>query len=79
MNREEIIKRLTPICRDIFKLSDLVLTDNLDAKQVDTWTSLSFMQLLTKVEEEFGFRFKIMELLNIRDIGTLVSAIASHQ
>jgi len=79
MVRQEIIDRITPICRTVFSLPDLELTESLDATQVDTWTSLSFMQLLTKVEEEFGFRFKMMELLRIRNIGTLVDAIASHE
>ena len=51
----------------------------MDATQVETWTSLSFMQLLSKVEEEFGIRFKLIELLEIHNIETLVSAIAVHQ
>ena len=78
MERQSIINRLTPLCRAVFDRPNLELTDSLDATQVETWTSLSFMHLLSKVEEEFGIRFKLMELLEIHDIGTLVDAIASH-
>ena len=79
MDRQDIYNRLTPVCRAVFRSPDLVLTETLDATQVDTWTSLSFMQLLSKVEEEFGFCFKMMDLLRIRNIGTLVDCILSHQ
>lgn len=78
MQRQEIEARLQPICREVFEKPELELNDELDATQVDTWTSLSFMQLLTKTEEEFGFRFKITELLKIRNIGSLIDAISSH-
>ena len=78
MQHQEIMDRLVPICREVFGRPELELNDALDATQVDTWTSLSFMQLLTKAEEAFGFRFKMSELLKIRNIGTLIDAISSH-
>jgi len=78
MQRQEIEARLQPICREVFEMPELELNDELDATRVDTWTSLSFMKLLTRTEEEFGFRFKIAELLKIRSIGSLIDAISSH-
>lgn len=78
MQRQEIEARLQPICREVFEKPELELNDELDATRVDTWTSLSFMQLLTRTEEEFGFRFKMAELLKIRNIGSLIEAISSH-
>jgi acyl carrier protein len=78
MQRQEIEARLQPICREVFEKPELELNDELDATRVDTWTSLSFMQLLTRTEEEFGFRFKMTELLKIRNIGSLINAISSH-
>lgn len=78
MQRQEIEARLQPICREVFEKPELELNDELDATRVDTWTSLSFMQLLTRTEDEFGFRFKMTELLKIRNIGSLINAISSH-
>ena len=78
MNRKEIIDRITPIAREVFGKPTLQLTDELDATQVDTWTSLAFMQLLKRIEVEFRFKFKMMELLGVRNIGTLIDAIAKH-
>ena len=79
MTREDILARITPICSQVFNIPGLTITESLDATQVDTWTSLSFMVLLSRIEEEFGFKFRLIELLKIRDIGTLIDAILLHQ
>ena len=63
MDRKEVVNRIAPMAREVFEKPDLELYDTLDATQVDTWTSFAFMQLLGKIEEEFGFRFKMMELI----------------
>ena len=78
MTREEIIERLTPIARRIFQKEDMVLTDDLSAQTVDTWTSLAFMQLLTAIEEQFEFKFKMMELLNLKNMGDIINVLSSR-
>ena len=78
MDRKDAMDRIVPIARKVFEKPDLELSDTLDATQVDTWTSYAFMQLLGKVEEEFGFKFTMMELIKIRNIGTLVDVVMQH-
>lgn len=78
MDRNDIMGRIAPIAREVFEKPELELCDSLDATQVDTWTSYAFMQLLEKVEKEFGFKFKMMELIKIRNIGTLVDVVMQH-
>lgn len=79
MNREDVLAELTPICRVVFNDPDLLLTESLDATQVSSWTSLTYMQLLTRVEQQYGFKFRMLELLGMRTIGNLVDVILSHQ
>ena len=78
MTREEIIERLTPIARKIFQNEDMVLTDDMSAQTVDTWTSLAFMQFLTAIEEQFEFKFKMMELLNLKNMGDIINVILTR-
>ena len=61
MTREEIISRLTPIARTMLKDENLVLTDDLSAANVPTWTSLSFMMLLTEIENQTTENFQRYE------------------
>ena len=78
MTREEIISQLTPIARAMLKDENLVLTDDLSAANVPTWTSLSFMMLLTEIENQFGFKFKMMEILKLQNVGAIIDSIQTH-
>lgn len=78
MTRQEIIGQLTPIAREVFGMSELVLTDELSAENVDNWNSLAFMQLLTAIEEHFGFKFKMMELIQLNTMGDILDAMEKH-
>ncbi len=78
MDKKEIIEKLTPIVRDVFADSTIQIMDEMDAENVEAWTSLSFMQLLARIEEEFCFKFKIFELISIHNMGELVAAIGKH-
>lgn len=78
MDRKEILEKLTPIARTVFESPELVLTDEMSSETMDKWTSLSFMQLLTAIEQEFGFRFKMMELLSLKNMGDIINTIAKH-
>ena len=78
MTREQIIDTLTPMVREVFDNPAMVIEPDMGPDPVDGWTSLAFMQLLAKVEEAFGVKFKIFELVGIRTLGDLMAAIEKH-
>ena len=78
MERNKLKEEIQVIAREIFAKPDLVITDVTSAPDVDTWTSLSFMQFLTAVEDKYGFKFKMMELLQLRNMGAVVDATLKH-
>ena len=78
MDRNEIIEKLTPIARQIFADESMVLADDMSAANVANWTSLSFMQFLTEIENQFGFKFKMMELFNLKSMGNIIASIEKH-
>lgn len=78
MNREHLVEEIQVIARDIFAKPELVISDAMGASDVDTWTSLSFMQFLTAIEDKYGFKFKMMELLQLRNIGAVIDATLKH-
>lgn len=75
MNKSEIIEKLTPIFREVLEMSDLVLTDDLSANDVDNWTSLTHMLIMTKIEETFKVTFKLKELKKLQSIGDMVAVL----
>lgn len=78
MTREEIISQLTPIAQAMLKDDTLVISDDLSAANVSTWTSLSFMMFLTEIENHFGFKFKMMEILKLQNMGAIIDSIQTH-
>lgn len=78
MDKEQIIKEITEIAKDVFQKDDLEFSDELNAGSFDTWTSLNFMQFLTEIENKYGFKFKMMELLKLKNMGAIVDAVMSH-
>lgn len=78
MTREEIISQLTPIAQAMLKDDTLVISDDLSAANVPTWTSLSFMMFLTEIENHFGFKFKMMEILKLQNMGAIIDSIQTH-
>ena len=78
MNKNEIIGRLTPIVRSVFANDSIVLTEEMSAENTEAWTSMSFMLLLTEIENQFGFKFKMMEILRLQTMGAIINAIEQH-
>ena len=78
MNREELKAEIEAIAREVFQKPELVITDAMSAADVDTWTSLSFMQFLTAIEDKYGFKFKMMELLHLQNMGAVIDATLKH-
>lgn len=78
MNRDQLVEEIQVIARDIFDKPELEINDAMGAADVDTWTSLSFMQFLTAIEDKYGFKFKMMELLQLRNMGAVIDATLKH-
>jgi len=78
MSREDLTKEIEAIAREVFQKPELAITDAMNAADVDTWTSLSFMQFLTAIEDKYGFKFKMMELLQLRNMGAVIDATLKH-
>lgn len=78
MNRNELKTEIEAIAREVFAKPEFVITETTCAADVDTWTSLSFMQFLTAIEDKYGFKFKMMELLQLRNMGAVIEATMKH-
>ena len=77
MNRIDIIEKLTAIFREVFNEKSIVLRDDMTASDVDSWDSLTHMLMITKVEEEFGIKFKLKELNKLKQVKDLINIIDS--
>ncbi|SHI35411.1 acyl carrier protein [Aquimarina spongiae] len=77
MEISTIKERISNVLTSILEHSNFEMHDELTAKDVDGWDSLSHMMIITKIEEEFGIRFKLRELNKLKNMGALVSLVQS--
>ena len=75
MERTAIIEKLTAVFHEVFNDNNIVLSDEMTAKDVENWDSLTHMLMITKVEETFGIKFKLKELNKLKMVGDLISTI----
>lgn len=78
MTREEVLEKLTEICYDVFENDELDITEETTAADIDEWDSLSHLSLINEIEMEFGFKFKMSEIQNLKNVGSLVDVIVSY-
>jgi len=78
MSREEIYERLNEIACDVFEEENLQLNDETTADDVDGWDSLTHLGFVNEIEIEFGIKFTLAEIRNLKNVGELVDAVEKH-
>tara|TARA_X000001036_G_scaffold33680_1_gene27509 strand:- start:250 stop:495 length:246 start_codon:yes stop_codon:yes gene_type:complete len=76
MNKKELRIKLKDIFQNIFEDDKIELTDDLSAKDVDNWDSLTHMILITEIEEKFEIKFSLKDLNQLENVGDLIQIIS---
>lgn len=78
MENNVLLSEIINIAKDVFKNDTTDYSNSTSAKEVEGWTSLSFMKLISIVENKYNFKFSIMEIVEIETLGDIVEVIKSH-
>lgn len=72
---DEVIARIEPLVRSVFDEYGGPVTAALNAHDVEQWDSLGHVQFIVLVEQEFGIRFGMGEIAELKNIGELAALI----
>lgn len=75
MNKQEILARMQNIFRDVLDNEEIVLTESSTADDIEEWTSLTHVQLITTIEQEFNIHFKMQEMMSWQNVGEIAESI----
>lgn len=75
VTREQIMERVTAIVAEVVNIDDLRLTDQSTARDVQGWDSLTHVQIIIAVENEYGFQFSFSEAAQLENVGQFLDAI----
>lgn len=64
-------QRLLDIVVEVLRVPRAEITDELDMETTSTWDSLSHMQLIAAIEEEFGIELTADEIVVMRSVGQI--------
>jgi len=73
------MEKFTQIHRKILKKPELVLYDELTARDVDTWDSLAHLSLIIAIEQSYNIRFENEEIILIRNIGDMLTLLRAKE
>lgn len=75
MENNEIKERLEKIFREIFDDPELKISLETTAEDIEEWDSLTHMQLILKIENEFNIKFTISEIKQASNVGEFIEII----
>jgi acyl carrier protein len=75
MTDKEIIKKIQPVFREVFKDSGLEVARELSAPDVPQWTSLTNTVMIHEVEKVFGIRFGFRDIVGLNNVGDLIDLV----
>lgn len=79
MDRQEILKKLEEIFKDVFDNDSLVLTENMMSNDIEEWDSLHQISILVAAEDEFDIKLAISDTQHLENIGALVDLIVQRK
>ena len=75
MDITEIKSRLEEVFKSVFDDEDIVLSDATTADDIEGWDSLTHVQLIVAVEEEFKCKFSVSETMKLKNVGEFMALI----
>ena len=75
MSREDILKRVNEIFWDVFDDDTIVVEEQTTAADVEDWDSLSHITLVSEIEEAFGMKFEMKEVLGMKNVGEMLDIL----
>jgi acyl carrier protein len=71
--------RVRSIIGDVFNLTSEEAKDNLQIGNPPQWDSIGHMQLLVRIEDEFGLRFPTYAIADLINVEAIVAAIETQK
>ena len=77
MTREEIFGKLNEVFRDVFEDDDITVGEDTTSADIEDWDSLEHINLVNAVEQEFGIKFNMGQIVSMKNVGEMVTIIMS--
>lgn len=78
MSREEVFATLNEVFQDVFDDEGITVTDQTTADDIEEWDSLEHINLLAAVEQAFGIKFNMGQVVSMKNVGEMADIIIAQ-
>lgn len=71
-----IYERLNRVFREVFDDDTITVNASTTAADIDDWDSLTHIQLIAAVEDEFGVKFSMKQVSSMKNVGEMAEIIS---
>lgn len=75
INVQEIRSKVNHVFQEVFGDDSIKISDEMTAKDIDGWDSLTHVNLIVAVEKRFKVTFTTKEVVALRNVGDFFSLI----
>ncbi|MCI5484721.1 MAG: acyl carrier protein [Clostridiales bacterium] len=77
MTRQEIFEKLNEVFSDVFD-EEITVTPETTSSDIEEWDSLTHITLISEVEETFGVKFSMKDVLEMKNVGEMADIIEKN-
>lgn len=78
MSRDEVYERLNEVFRDVFDDESITVNDATTSDDIEDWDSLEHINLIAAVEQEFGIKFNMGQVVTMKNVGEMADIILAQ-
>jgi acyl carrier protein len=78
MTREELFEQLNEVFQDVFDDDSITVDETTTANDIDDWDSLEHINLINAVEQKFGIKFDMGQIVTMKNVGEMANIIESQ-
>lgn len=74
MTRQEFFEKLSEVFSDVFD-EEITVTTGTTSADIEEWDSLTHITLISEVEDVFGMKFAMKDVLGMQNVGEMADII----
>lgn len=78
MTKEQVFERLSEVFRDVFDDESISVNASTTSNDIEDWDSLEHINLIAAVEQEFGVKFNMGQVVSMKNVGEMADIIISQ-
>ena len=77
MSRTETLAKIQDIFEEILDEVEISLVETSTAKDVEEWDSITHIEIISEIEDQFGVDFTLEEIEELKNIGDMITLVLS--